>query len=48
MPVKVLAFCVFTKRAFTICILIFKFQSMLAEVTFEVVYIAEKFAPSLK
>ena len=47
-PVKVFAFFVLTNRAFTKCLLIFKFQFMLAEVTFEVVYIAAKLAPSGK
>ena len=43
---KVFAFFVFTKSAFTKCLLIFKFQFILAEVTFDVVYIAAKLAPS--
>ena len=45
-PVKVFAFCVFTIIALTKCLLILRFQFMLAEVTFDVVYTAAKFAPS--
>ena len=47
-PVKVFAFFVFTKSPFIKCLLIFKFQFILAEVIFEVVYTAPKLAPSLK
>ena len=46
MPVKVFAFFVFTISAFTKCLLIFKFQFMLAEVILDVVYTAAKLAPS--
>ena len=48
MPVKVLAFFVLTNSPLTKCLLTFKFQLILADVIFDVVYIAAKFAPSWK